>query len=254
MGERLGAQLFARTTRRVRLTDIGRAHLADTRHVLAQVQAADAAAAGAALNPVGLLRITCSNEFGRIYAMPILTAFLDTYPDVTADVVMVDRVVNMVEERFDIAVRIGPLPSSGPSAVRVGQVRRIVCGAPTYFAQHGIPRSPSDLAEHRIISALPVNPLADWRFGRDLQGSLRVKPRLTVRSIGGASGLGACARAVLSGRPSLRAGDLQSVMEAHEPEPLPIHLVHVEGRRAPVKVRAFIDFAKHRLRATAVLN
>ncbi|MEO1721192.1 MAG: LysR family transcriptional regulator [Pseudomonadota bacterium] len=257
--ERLGARLFTRTTRRVRLTDVGRAYLEDARHVLAQLQAADDAAAGAALNPVGLLRITCSNEFGRIYVMPILTEFLDTYPDVTADVVMVDRVVNMVEEGFDIAVRIGPLPSSGLTAVRVGQVRRIVCGAPSYFEQHGILRSPSDLAEHRIISALPVSPLADWRFGRDLQESVRVKPRLTVSSIAAAisvarQGWGLVRVLSYQVGPDLLAGDLQSVLEAHEPEPLPIHLVHIEGRRAPVKVRAFIDFAKDRLRATAVLN
>ena len=105
--ERVGARLFTRTTRQVRLTDVGQAYLEDARQILAHLQAADDTASGAATNPVGKLRITCSNEFGRIYVTPILTEFLDTYPDVTADVVMLDRIVNMVEEGFDIAVRIG---------------------------------------------------------------------------------------------------------------------------------------------------
>lgn len=103
-------------------------------HILAQLQAADDAAVGAALNPTGELRLTCPNEFGRIYVTPILTEFLDRFPDVSADVVMVDRVVNMVEEGVDVAVRIGPLPSSELVAVRVGvcascdlRITRVFC-------------------------------------------------------------------------------------------------------------------------------
>ncbi|MEM9785364.1 MAG: LysR family transcriptional regulator, partial [Pseudomonadota bacterium] len=155
--ERLGARLFTRTTRRVRLTDVGRVYLEDARHILAQLQAADDAAAGAATNPVGHLRLTCSTEFGRIYVAPILTGFLDTYPEVSADVLMVDRVVNMVEEGFDVAVRIGELPSSGMSAVRVGTVRRIVCGSPKYFERFGVPKDPADMRSHQIVSASPVS-------------------------------------------------------------------------------------------------
>lgn len=257
--ERLGARLFTRTTRRVRLTDVGKAYLEDARHVLAQLQAADDAAAGAAMNPVGQLRLTCSNEFGRIYVAPILTDFLDTYPGVTADVLMVDRVVNMVEEGFDIAVRIGPLPSSGLSAVRVGQVRRIICGAPGYFERHGTPQTPADLSAHRIVSAAPVSPVSEWRFGRDLGDVVRVKPRLTLSSAAAAISVardGWGLTRVLSYQvgPDLDAGTLKSVLSDFEPDPLPIHLVHVEGRRAPAKVRAFIDFAKTRLRSLPVLS
>lgn len=257
--DRLGARLFTRTTRRVRLTDVGQAYLEDARHILAQLQAADDAASGAAMNPVGLLRITCSNEFGRIYVTPILTDFLDRYPDVTADVLMVDRIVNIVEEGFDVAVRIGPLPSSGLTAVRVGRVRRIICGAPDYFDRFGIPQSPADLQSHRIVSAAPVSPVSDWRFGPDMQEAVRVTPRLTVSSVAAAIAVarqGWALVRVLSYQvgPDLLDGTLQSVLEDHEPDPLPIHLVHVEGRRAPAKVRTFIDFAKERLRAVSVLN
>ncbi|MEM7742864.1 MAG: LysR family transcriptional regulator [Pseudomonadota bacterium] len=257
--DRLGARLFTRTTRRVRLTDVGKVYLEDARHILAQLQAADDAAAGAATNPVGQLRITCSNEFGRIYVTPILTDFLDTYPDVTSDVLLVDRIVNMVEEGFDVAVRIGPLPSSGLSAVRVGHVRRIVCGAPGYFERYGIPQVPADLAEHQIVSAAPVSPVPDWRFGRDMTEAVRIRPRLTLSSAAAAiavarQGWGLVRVLSYQVGPDLSDGTLQSVLEGYEPDPLPIHLVHVEGRRAPAKVRSFVDFAKTRLRAVSVLN
>lgn len=257
--DRLGVRLFTRTTRRVRLTDVGEAYLEDARHVLDQLQAADDAASGAATNPVGQLRITCSNEFGRLYVTPVLVDFLDSFPDVTADVVLVDRIVNMVEEGFDIAVRIGPLPSSGLSAVRVGSVRRVVCGSPAYFKEHGVPQSPDDLQKHRIVSVSPVSPVRDWKFGRDLQDVVRVNPRLSVSSV--AAGIAVARRGwglcrVLSYQigPDMEAGALQTVLEEFEPEPLPIHLVHIEGRRAAAKVRSFIDFAKDRLRAIPVLN
>ena len=257
--ERLGARLFTRTTRRVRLTEVGQAYLEDARHILAQLSAADSAATGAATNPVGQLRITCSQEFGRIYVTPILTDFLDTYSYVSADVLMVDRVVNMVEEGFDVAVRIGSLPSSGLVAVKVGEVRRVICGTPDYLARHGAPERPSDLADHQIVSINPVSPVADWRFGRDGLTSVRLKPRLTVSSVGAGIaiarqgwGLVRCLSYQIG--PDLVSGALKTVLEEFEPEPLPIHLVHAEGRRAPAKVRAFIDFARDRLRSVQVLR
>lgn len=256
---RLGVRLFTRTTRRVRLTEVGQAYLEDAKHILAQLQAADDAATGAALSPVGQLRITCSNEFGRIYVSPILTAFLDTYPEVTCDVLMVDRIVNMVEEGFDVAVRIGPLPSSGLSAIRVGQVRRIICGTPGYFERNGIPQSPQDLQSHQIVSAGPVSPTMEWRFGHNMREVVRVEPRLKLSSIAAAievarQGWGLVRVLSYQVGPELLDGTLQSVLEDYEPEPLPIHLVHIEGRRAPAKVRAFLELAKKRLREISVLN
>ncbi len=257
--DRLGARLFTRTTRRVRLTDVGQAYLEDARQILEHLQTADDAAAGAATNPVGQLRLTCSHEFGRIYVMPILTEFLSLYPDVSVDVVMVDRIVNLVEEGFDIAVRIGHLPSSDLSAVKAGRVRRVVCGSPDYFARHGMPRAPEDLAAHKTVAISPVSPSPEWRFGYRMDQVVRVDSRLTVSSV--ASGIEVARKGwgltrVLSYQigPDLENGALQTVLEDFEPEPLPIQLVHVEGRRAAAKVRAFVDLASQRLRAVAVLN
>ncbi len=257
--DRLGARLFTRTTRRVRLTDVGQAYLEDARQILEHLQTADDAAAGAATNPVGQLRLTCSHEFGRIYVMPILTEFLSLYPDVSVDVVMVDRIVNLVEEGFDIAVRIGHLPSSDLSAVKAGRVRRVVCGSPDYFARHGMPRAPEDLAAHKTVAISPVSPSPEWRFGYRMDQVVRVDSRLTVSSV--ASGIEVARKGwgltrVLSYQigPDLENGALQTVLEDFEPEPLPIQLVHVEGRRAAAKVRAFVELASQRLRAVAVLN
>lgn len=259
MEERLGARLFTRSTRRVRLTDVGAAYLEDVRQILAQLRAADDAASGAAANPVGKLRITCPHEFGRIYVTPILTAFLDTYPDVTADVVIVDRVVNLVEEGIDIAVRIGSLPSSELSALRVGSVRHVVCGAPDYFERNGVPQTPDDLHGHQIVSASPNEPRTEWRFGLDKRHAVRIHPRLVVGSM--AAGIEVARQGwgltrVLSYQigPDLEEGALRTVLDAFEPAPLPINLVHIEGRRATAKVRSFIDFAAERLRAVSVLN
>ncbi|PWE28820.1 LysR family transcriptional regulator [Maritimibacter sp. 55A14] len=257
--ERLGARLFTRTTRRVRLTDVGTAYLEDARSILAQLRAADDAAAGAATNPTGLLRITSSVEFGRIYINPILTDYLDIYPSVSAEVLMVDRIVNLVEEGLDVGVRIGPLPSSGLSAVRVGRVRRVICGAPEYFRKHGVPQTARDLQDHRVVSASPVSPVTDWRFGAAKDQAVRVRPRLTVSSVAAAieiacRGWGLCRVLSYQIGPELNAGTLQIVLEDDEPEPLPIHLVHIEGRRATAKVRSFIELARDRLRSVAVLN
>ena len=205
------------------------------------------------------MRITCPNEFGRIYVAPILTEFLDAHEGVSADVVMLDRIVNMVEEGFDLAVRIGTLPSSGLAAVRVGQVRRVVCGAPAYFEQYGIPQSPADLASHRIVSAAPISLVSEWRFGGEMHDGIRVKPRLSVSSVATAisvarQGWGLVRLLSYQVGPDLEQGTLQSVLDDYEPEPLPIHLVHAEGRRAPAKIRAFVDFARDRLRSKSVLN
>ncbi|KIC45719.1 LysR family transcriptional regulator [Ruegeria sp. ANG-S4] len=257
--DRLGARLFTRTTRRVRLTDVGKTYLEDARHILSQLQAADDTAKGAATNPVGQLRLTCPHEFGRIYITPILTAFLDAHPEMSADAVMLDRVVNLVEEGFDLAVRIGPLPSSGLSAVRVGQLRRVVCASPAYLERHGRPLSPSDLQEHQIVSASPVSPVTEWRFGLDQQTVVRVKPRLSVSSVAAAisvarNGWGMCRALSYQVMPDIHDHSLVTVLEEFEPAPLPIHLVHAEGRRAPAKIRSFVDFAKQRLKQNPGLH
>lgn len=191
--------------------------------------------------------------------MPVVTSYLDTYPEVSADIVMIDRIVNIVEEGFDLAVRIGPLRSSGLSAVRIGRVRRVVCASPSYLAEHGTPETPRDLHGHRVISTGPIDPQPDWRFGGDRAETVRITSRLSVSNIAAGievacSGWGLCRALSYQVAPQLEAGTLQTVLEDFEPAPLPVHLVHVEGRRAAAKVRSFLDYAAPRLKGLPVLG
>ena len=254
---RLGTRLFTRTTRKVRLTDVGESYFEDAKRIVAELQMADDAATGNASNPAGRLRITCPHEFGRIYIMPVVTAYLDTYPDVSAEVVMVDRVVNIVEEGFDIAVRIGALPSSGLSAIKVGGVRRVICGAPNYFNQYGVPQTPKDLTEHRIISGSPVSSSREWHFQEPCKTTVKINSRLVVSSIAAAietarNGWGLTRVLSYQVNSDLAANTMQTVLADYEPEELPIHLVHTEGRRAAAKVRTFLDFASERIRDSLI--
>ncbi|WP_312869861.1 LysR substrate-binding domain-containing protein [Jiella pacifica] len=229
------------------------------REILAQLQAADDLVAGAARTPVGRLRLTCPQEFGRIHIAPILTEFLDRFPGVKAEVLMVDRIVNLVEEGYDIAVRIGHLPPSNLTALKVGEVRRVVCGAPDYLKARGRPDVPTDLASHRLIAISGAGPALAWRFGRDSMTTVAIDPQLTMTSVAASievarQGWGLCRALSYQVAEDLDTGRLEIVLEDHEPAPLPIHLVHHEGRRAAAKIRSFIDFASEKLRQISVLQ
>lgn len=257
--DRLGARLFTRTTRVVRLTDEGRSYLEEVRAILADLQAADDAVSGAVGNPKGLLRITTPVEFGRLHVTPIVAEYLDLYPDVNASIMMLDRVVNLVDEGQDVGIRIGPLSSSGLMAIRVGRVRRVICGSPDYFAKNGVPQTLEDLSDHRLIVASTVTLTGEWRFGKLQDKVVRINPRLAVSSIAAAveiarQGWGLVSVLSYQIGPDLRAGTLQTVLEEYEPDPMPIHLVHYSGRRVPAKVRGFLDLARDRLRQSPVLN
>lgn len=257
--EQIGTRLFTRTTRVVRLTEAGRRYFEDCRKILADVAEAEAAASGSYARPTGMLNVTASVLFGQQFMVPILTDFLRENPEVTIRGLFVDRVVSLVDEGIDIAIRIGHLPDSSQSAVRVGKVRQVICGAPAYFAEHGVPQRPADLARHSITAAMGAFASLDWQFGVDQKQRVHVTPRLFC------STYDAVIRATLDGWGLARvlsyqigehlvAGRLQTVLAEFEQEPLPIHIVHPEGRRASAKVRAFVDFAAERLKANRLIN
>lgn len=257
--ERLGARLFTRTTRAVRLTDIGRVYLEKVRSILEDLESANDVVSGAIGRPKGILRLTSPVEFGRIHVTPVIASYLDLYPDVTASVMMVDRVVNLVEEGFDVGVRIGSLTASGLMAVKVGRVRQVICGSPRYFEKYGVPQTPSDLIDHKIISASTVTRTDEWRFGPNQDKVVKIRPRLMVSSVAAATNLASSGwglTRVLSYQigPELLSGALQTVLEDYEPEHFPIHLVHYEGRQVSIKIRSFLDFARDQLRQSPVLN
>lgn len=257
--ERLGARLFLRTTRVVRLTDVGRDYLEEVRGILSDLRAADDLASGTAARPTGHLRVTAPVEFGHIHIAPILADFLDAYPAVSADLLTVDRIVNLVEEGIDVALRIGDLPPSGLTAVRVGHVRRVICATLGYLKEHGVPQTPADLAHHRIIAISSAAPITEWRFGKEHSEIVRLKPRLFVSNVGAAlelarRGWGITRALSYQVDRDLQDGSLLTLLDPFEAERLPVHLVHHEGRRVTAKLRRFLDFARDRLRALPVLN
>ncbi|MBI1393379.1 MAG: LysR family transcriptional regulator [Alphaproteobacteria bacterium] len=253
----IGATLFHRTTRQVTLTEAGETMLVEAKRILSAYDSAVDVARGAFAAPKGLLRVTAPNLFGCFYVTPLLRAYLDRYPDASVEAVYLDRVVNIVEEGFDLAVRIGDLPDSTLMATRVGAVRRVVCGAPGYFGRRGAPLAPEELSEHDVINARAVTPTPTWRFagGR----SVEVRPRLTVSSVsaaidGAKEGWGLTRVLSYQIASELDAGALKTVLSEFEPEPLPVHVLHAGGVRPPAKVCAFLALARETLRANPHLN
>lgn len=255
----VGARLLTRTTRLVKLTEVGQRYVEDCRQILSAIEEAEAAAAGSYARPTGVITITASVLFGQIYIVPIVTEFLDAHPDVIGRLLFLDRVTNLVDEGIDVAIRIGYLPDSSQTAIKVGSVRRVICGAPSYFERHGVPDQPSDLSRHRIIAATSAWTSLDWRFGQDSRTVTHVTPALFCNSNEGAisaarSGWGLTRALSYQIGPDLLSGALQTTLDDFEEEPLPIHIVHPEGRNASAKVRAFVDFAAVRLRANRFVN
>jgi DNA-binding transcriptional LysR family regulator len=257
---RLGVRLLHRTTRVVRVTDAGARFAADCRRLLAEVDDAEDAAAGTHLSPRGHLTITASVLFGAKYVAPIVTRFLTQYPEVTASCWFVDRVVGMLEEGVDVAVRIGELPDSSLHAIPVGAVRRVICGSPAYLAAAGTPTRPEDLLQHTIVSASGVSSDREWKLR--VAGALtpvEIRPRMNTTSNDAAitaalGGFGLVQLLSYQVAEHLKAGTLRTVLAEHEPPPLPVHVVHGEGRQAAQKVRAFLDMAVAALRENPSLR
>jgi DNA-binding transcriptional LysR family regulator len=257
--DRLGARLFVRTTRQVALTEAGERFYRDTTQLLSDLGEAEASAAGAYRQPKGMLRITAPVVFGQLYIGPILRGFLDIYADVSATTLFVDRIVDLIDEGLDVAVRIGNLPDSSLTALKVGTVRRVVVAAPSYLEAHGVPRNLADLEMHRIIQPSGFQKSTDWPFVVKGQNHIaRTKPVLTVNTViasidAAQSGWGITRALSYQVAKGLADGSLVEVLEGFDDYELPIHLVHAEGRAVAAKTRAFVDFAAKRIRAEANL-
>lgn len=256
----LGVRLLTRTTRVVRVTEPGARYVEDCRRILSDLRAADESACGVHSAPRGQLTITAPVLFGARFVTPIVTEYLRRYPDVSASCWFHDRVVNMLDEGIEIAVRIGELPDSSMQAIRVGTVRRLICGTPSYLAERGIPCVPDELHQHTIISARAVTPTPEWRLTQDGEPYiLKLKARITTTTNDAAvtaavDGFGLTRLLSYQVADQLRDGRLKAVLTDFEPAALPVHLVHREGRHASSKARAFLDLAIERLRANRALN
>ncbi|MBV7536850.1 LysR family transcriptional regulator [Duganella sp. sic0402] len=258
--EQLGVKLLARTTRNVRLTEAGRRYLDDSRNILSSIAEANQAATGINASPKGNLSVTTSVLFGKAFVMPCIVRFLAAYPEVEVSAYFLDRVVNMVDEGIDVAVRIGHLPDSGLKALRVGQVRRVLCASPEYLARHGVPQHPADLLRHAIIAASGISPRVEWKFGAvDDPTMVRMRPRLMVTSNDSAmdaalAGVGICRLLSYQIADELAAGRLKIILAEYEESPWPVHVLHRESKFGSSKVRNFIDLLADHLRTHPHLN
>jgi len=258
--EQLGVKLFNRTTRYVRTTEAGERYLTDARRILADLDAADEAAAGINAEPRGHLTITAPVMFGRMHVMPGIIDYLGRYPDTEVSCVFLDRVVNLLEEGIDVGIRIGELPDSSMQALRVGSVRMVLCASPDYLEHNGTPQHPKELLQHSIIASSAGANTADWRFHHGKgEFTQRLQPRLNVTTNDAAitaatQGLGITRLLSYQVAPQITDHTLQPVLEDFETPPLPIHIVHREGRYSSTRVRAFIDLLAERLRADQTIS
>ncbi|MBP0588574.1 LysR family transcriptional regulator [Paraburkholderia sp. LEh10] len=257
--EHLGVRLLTRTTRVVRTTDAGATFFEDCRRILSEVEAAELSAAGANTTPRGHLTVTAPVLFGRMYVTPVALEYLTRYPAVNLNCWFLDRIVNLVDEGADVAVRIGELPSSSLQAIAVGKVRRVLCASPAYLDAHGVPQRPEELESHVAIQATGLTPSPEWRFrvnGKPL--AVPIQPRLVTTTNDSAieaarAGLGIARLLSYQIAQDLAEGTLRIVLPDYELATLPVHVVHREGKHANRKVRAFLDLAIETLRAKAPL-
>lgn len=251
----LGTRLLHRTTRQLALTEAGGSYVAACRRILEEIAEAERTATGEYAAPKGELTITASVVFGRLHIVPVVAEFLAQYPEIEIKLVLTDRVVHLMDEQVDVAVRIGDLPDSSFIATRVGTVRRVVCASPGYLAAHGVPLAPGDLAAHDCISFEVLESRRAWVFGTGKSAqSVSVHARLAVNTVDAAiaaATLGAGVIRVLSYQvmDALRDDRLRIVLAPFEAAPLPVSLLHKGQAPLPLKLRAFLDFVTPRLRA-----
>jgi DNA-binding transcriptional LysR family regulator len=245
--ERLGTRLLQRTTRKVALTDAGARYLERARRILADIEEAELAAESERTRPTGRLVVSAPVGFGRLHVSPVMSAYLKRYPDVSGELRLEDRVVNLVEDGVDLAVRIGQLPDSSLVARPVGEMRRIVVASPAYLKARGEPKTPEAISAHQIIQFGVSAFTADWRFARDGEElRINIAPRFTSNVADAAiqhaiEGGGLTRVLAYQAADAIRRGRLKVVLERFELPALPVQIVYPTSRLLSAKVRAFID-------------
>jgi DNA-binding transcriptional LysR family regulator len=241
--DRLGARLLQRTTRSVTLTDVGARYLERARRILADVEEAEISAQAERTEPSGRLIVSAPIGFGRLHVSPVMSAYLRRYPDVSGELRLSDRMINLVEDGVDLAVRIGHLADSSLVARNVGDMRRIVVASPDYLRQRGEPMNPAAVGSHDTIQF----GAADWHLvehGRETR--VACTPRFITNSADAAiwhaeQGGGLTRLLAYQAAGAIKAGRLKVVLAKFEQPPLPIHIVYPTSRLLSAKVRTFVD-------------
>ncbi|MGB7990999.1 MAG: LysR family transcriptional regulator [Candidatus Methylophosphatis roskildensis] len=250
----LGVRLLNRTTRRMALTDEGREYYARCRAILSAVEEAQASLTARRAAPSGTLRITASVPFGRLFVVPVVMDFLAAHPQLRIELLLLDRVIDLVDEGIDLAIRVAALPDSSMVAVPIGQTRRIIVASPGLLARHGTPSTPADLGSGPCVSFTGLVSAGEWeiRSGRKAM-RVPVNSVLTTNQIDAA--VQACVHGLGLGQffdyhvhQELRAGRLVQVLSNYQAELTPAHIVYPQARLLSPNVRAFVDFAAPLLR------
>jgi len=249
----LDVRLLNRTTRRLSLTESGQAFFDRCVQLLADLEEAELAVASASIAPRGTLRLTCSASFGTRHLAPAIAAFAARHPQLRFDVELSERVVDLVEEGFDLAVRIGVTGSENLVARRIGATRILCCAAPSYLERHGEPRTPEELVKHACLTYEYLPNRSVWSF-RDADGreqSVRITGPVHANNgrfleALAAEGAGIAHEPDFIVGPDVRAGRLRPILAGFERPPLPIYVVYPSRRHLSAKVRAFTDFLVER--------
>lgn len=259
--DELGLRLINRTTRRQRLTEAGVLYYDRVKQILSDIDTANLAVSTLEATPSGTLRVTAPITFGRLYVVAALSGFLARYPDLRVSLTLTDSVADLVEEGYDVAIRIGELPDSRLIARKLASTERLICASPAYLKRAGIPLRPSDLEEHNCLTFQTATDDAVWRFtGRDGASDIRVTGDFFTNSAdamrtAALEGLGlARVPAWLVSR-DIQRGALNVVLTAYSATPaaLSIHALHAHNRHLSPKVRAFVDFLVEQFAASPTL-
>ena len=252
--EHLNARLLMRSNRRVALTEAGRAFVAASRRILADLGDAERDASGETKILKGELVLSAPIALGRFYLVPVVVDFIKEHPNIDVRMMLVDRRINMIEEHVDLGLRVGELNDFSLVAKKVGTVRRVVCASPAYLARRGTPTSPEDLKNHDCITFENTLSSQRWIFNiGKTEKSFPIHSRLVVSTAEAATdaavaGLGLTRMLDYQIDAQRRAGALKLVLESFRARPKPVHLIYETGRHLPLKVRTFLDFAAPRLK------
>ena len=248
----LGTRLLIRTSRNVQLTDAGRDYVDAARNIVAQIEDAEQRASGEYEVPRGELTVTAMIEFGRILVVPLTAEFLEEHPEVTLNFLALDRVVQLIDERVDIGVRIGSLGDSSLFATKVGHVEMVSAASPDYLERKGRPARPEDLIEHDGVSFEPLK--ERWIYSCDGR-KIEAQPNVRLKVNTGSAALAAAVAGVgITRLPTyqmaneLRSGALVPLLCDFDQLFVPVHLAYVRQGLLPLKVRAFLDWMAPRMR------
>jgi DNA-binding transcriptional LysR family regulator len=253
--DQLGLMLLVRTTRSVRLTEQGTLYLDACRRILADIEDADRRVRGEAAAPRGLLTVAAPLMFGRLQVLPIVQKLLRDHPALSVRLLLSDRIVHLVEEGIDVAVRLADLPDSAMIATKVSEVRRVITASPAYLAARGTPTTPAELAGHDIVGFEGITTPGEWRLGSQEDIVVRVEPRLTVNTADAAiaaveDGFGITRTVSYQVEASVTAGRLRLILEDYATPPYPVSIVHPAYRLGSANIGAFVAAARDYFKAT----